>query len=288
MLQWYYLAILAAIFTAASTLIEKYALKEEHATQYSASLSVIGAIVPLVFIPFATLANINLTTVVIIYLSSFFGSWAYLVQARLYKHSNISMSTPTVNTLPNIFIVIIAFFFLGEKLQLFQYASIVVLIAATYLMFLNGKKSLWGKAKTGFIPMLINSSITSAIAWALVKYILNINVNPFTFLIISQLFMGVNMVVFIQLRYHGLGEIKKMVAQYPMAILSSTIATVLYRILFYLALLGAQVSIAMPLRTSVFIVLTVLLGSIFFKEDNLVKRILLSLIMIAASYVLIL
>ena len=288
MILWYYLAILAAIFTAVSTLIEKYALNKEHATQYSASLSAIAAIVPLVLIPFATLANINLYTVVVIYLISFFGAWAYLVQARLYRHSNISISTPTANTLPNVFIAVIAFFFLGEKLQLFQYASIAVLIAATYLMFVNGKQSLWGRAKSGFIPMLINASITTAVSWVLIKYVLNLNVSPFTLLILSQAFIGINMVIFMQLKFGGLGEIKKMIIQYPAALISSSIALVLYRILFYVALTGADVSIAMPLRTSVFIILTVLLCSIFFKEDNLAKRIVLSLIMIAASYVLIL
>ncbi|HVC57975.1 MAG TPA: EamA family transporter [Candidatus Acidoferrales bacterium] len=288
MIQWYYLAVIAAIFTAVSTLTEKYALNKEHATQYSASVSVISFLFSLAFIPFISLANLNPYAIAVIYVLSLFAAWNFLVSARLYRHSSISMSTPTVNTLPNVFIAVIAFFFLDEKLKPFQYASIAILIIATYLMFITGKKSIWGKVKGSYIRLLINSALTAAISWVIIKYVLNLGVNPILLLLLSQGFIALNMVIFMQFKFGGLSEIGKMVKQYPLALLSSGVSMVLYRILLFWALVTAQVSIAFPLRGAIFIILTVLFGSIFFKEDNLVKRVLLAMVMIAASYILVL
>ena len=43
MISWYYLVIISSIIMGVSTIVEKYALKNEHATSFSASFSIVIA-----------------------------------------------------------------------------------------------------------------------------------------------------------------------------------------------------------------------------------------------------
>ena len=53
MIEWYYLVLVSATLMGFSSVLEKYMLKQEHASAYSASFSIMTAVMALVFLPFA-------------------------------------------------------------------------------------------------------------------------------------------------------------------------------------------------------------------------------------------
>ncbi|MCL4373557.1 MAG: DMT family transporter [Candidatus Marsarchaeota archaeon] len=281
MIAWYYLAILSSLFMGLSTIVEKKALKTEHPTAYSASFATIIAIVSLVFIPWAKF-NISIYAVAILYVLSLISTSTYILSAKVYKHSSISVATPILSSLPMFFVVILAFAFLGEKLSLVQYASIAVLIISTYFILSNNDGP-----KRKYIVMLILISFLSGIGFTVTKYLLGGEVNAFAFLILSEIFIAFNMLVYISVKFGGVREIAANVKANKVPILAIVALAIAYRLTFYFALYTAPVSLAQPLRNTVNILLIVVGGGILFNEGGISKKLVLALIMVACAYVLV-
>ncbi|MEM0149333.1 MAG: DMT family transporter [Candidatus Micrarchaeaceae archaeon] len=281
MIAWYYLAILSSLFMGLSTLIEKKALKTEHPTAFSASFTTLIAIVSLVFIPFADF-HISWSTVAIIYVISIISTTTYVLTAKVYKHSSVSIATPILSSLPMFFVVLLAYAFLGEKLTIMQYASIAVLIFATYFIISNKDEP-----RKKYIAMLVLISFLSGIGFAVSKYLLGGIVNAFTFLILSEVFIAANMLVYMTIKFGGMKEIVANTRSNLLPIMAIVVLAILYRLAFYFSLYTAQVSLAMPLRNTVNVIIIVIGGGLVFKESSIMKKLVLALIMVACAALLI-
>ena len=167
MIGWIYLIIVSAITMGIAAIIEKQTLKKEYATAYSTAFAFLIAIFSVVFIPFAKF-NLSALDVMLIYTFSLLSTITYLVTARILRHSSISASSPILSVLPTVFIVIMAFFLLGEQLTILQYVSIFVLIIASYAMFFmlpqNGKK-LEKKERNKYLYILLIISVLMGISF---------------------------------------------------------------------------------------------------------------------------
>lgn len=280
MIAWYYLALLSSIFMGLSTLVEKKALKTEHPSAFSASFTTLIAIVSLVFIPLANF-NIAWSTVAIIYVLSVISTTTYVLTAKVYKHSSVSLSTPILSSLPMFFVVLLAFAFLGEKLTIVQYISIAILIFATY--FIISEKD---QPPKKYIIMLVLISFLSGIGFTVSKYLLGGIVNAFTFLILSEIFIAANMLVYMTVKFGGVKEILSNTRANKLPIISIVILAILYRLTFYFSLYTAQVSLAMPLRNTVNILIIVIAGGMIFKEGSIIKKLVLAIIMVICASVL--
>ena len=86
---------------------------------------------------------------------------------------------------------------LGEQLSLFQYFVIVAMILATYMLIfrVKGQKNPSADGNK-YKYMIVFYSFLSAIGAIVGKFLL-ITMNPFTFLILSGIFMSVSYVVLI-------------------------------------------------------------------------------------------
>jgi len=280
MIAWYYLALLSSLFMGLSTLVEKKALKTEHPSAFSASFTTLIAIVSLVFIPLANF-NIAWSTVAIIYVLSVISTTTYVLTAKVYKHSSVSLSTPILSSLPMFFVVLLAFAFLGEKLTIVQYISIAILIFATY--FIISEKD---QPPKKYIIMLVLISFLSGIGFTVSKYLLGGIVNAFTFLILSEIFIAANMLVYMTVKFGGVKEILSNTRANKLPIISIVTLAILYRLTFYFSLYTAQVSLAMPLRNTVNILIIVIAGGIIFKEGSIIKKLVLAIIMVICASVL--
>ncbi|MGC8652246.1 MAG: EamA family transporter [Candidatus Micrarchaeia archaeon] len=281
MIAWYYLAILSSIFMGLSTIVEKRALKTEHPTAYSASFATLVAIVSLIFIPWARF-DISVSTVAIIYVLSVISTSTYVLTAKVYKHSSISIATPILSSLPMFFVILLAFAFLGEKLSMVQYVSVAVLIIATYLIL--GDRD---EPKRKYVIMLVLVSFLSGIGFIVTKYLLGGMVNAFAFLILSEIFIAFNMLLYISIKFGGLREVVTNTKANKVPILTIVALAIAYRLTFYLSLYTAQVSLAMPLRNTANVLLIVIGGGLLFKEVDLKKKLVLALVMVACAYVLV-
>ncbi len=287
MIEWYYLVLISSLIMGFSSIYEKRVLKNNHATAYSASFSLVVAILSLLFLPFANF-KISIYEILGIYALSLISSSTYLFTARIYKHGNITVSTPVLSSLPQFFIVILAFIFLGEKLSVIQYIAIAVLLVATYVIIIPGKRAVSKSFESKkYVYLLVLTTVLMAMGGIIMKYLLTIGVNLFTLLILLEFFIAFNLTAYISLRYGGIVEELANLRHNKLPITVIAIMSVSYRILYYASLQTAYVSLASPLRNSISVVVTVIIGGLIFKESSIAKKMLLAAIMIAAVYFII-
>ncbi len=286
MIEWYYLVLISAALMGFSSVLEKYMLKDEHASAYSASFSIIIALMALVFAPFADF-NISLYAVALVFLISVVSTVSYILTARVYKHGNISVSSPILSSLPQLLIVVFAFMFLSERLSFVQYMSIAVMIIAAYLLLFKAnsrKRAAFDKKK--YVYELIVVIALMAIWGVLLKYLL-FYITPYTYIVLVEAFMALDMTVYMQLRYGGVKEIAHNMRIYRKPLLAIAVITMTYRITYYVAVSTTYVSLASPLRNTLSVVVTVLLGGMLFKEGNIARKLALAAVMLTAVYFLI-
>ena len=286
MIEWYYFVLISAALMGFSSVLEKYLLKEEHASAYSASFSIIIALMALVFVPFADF-NISLYAMALVFLISVTSTISYILTARVYKHGNISVSSPILSSLPQLLIVVFAFMFLSERLSFVQYMSIAVMIIAAYLLLFkaNSRKRTAFDGKR-YIYELVMVVALMAIGGVLLKYLL-FYMTPYTYIVLVEAFIALDMTVYMQLRYGGVKEIAHNMRKHWMPLLAIAVIAMAYRITYYLAVSTTYVSLTSPLRNTLSVVITVLAGGLLFKEGNIARKLALAAVMVTAVYFLI-
>jgi drug/metabolite transporter (DMT)-like permease len=286
MIAWYYLVIVAAVFYTIATLIEKGTLAVEHASAYSASACLIAALFSLLLLPYANF-NIGIYAFVLILVAASVNVAVYLLTARVYKHSNVTVSSPVLSSLPQLFVVVLAFFFLGEQLDLVKYVSIAVMLIAVYfMMFRTSSKHKRPFERNIYIYFLLGTAILAAVFNILLKFVLT-NVSPVTYLILLQCFMAIEMMAYMQLHYGGVKEVMRNTRKFSVPIVAAAAFTTAYRFFYYSAVSNTFVALASPLLNTFTAILVVLMGALIFKEGNMKKKLLLSGIMMVAVYFLV-
>ncbi|MDE1761831.1 MAG: EamA family transporter [Candidatus Micrarchaeota archaeon] len=285
-MEWYILILLSAFLMTLATIVEKRALKAEHATQYSSAFSWLIAIVSLVLIPFAVF-DISGYQWFLLIVGGTLSAITYLVTARVYKHGSLSIATSLSGALPVLFVVLLAYVFLSEYLTAIQYAAIAGIIVATYLVLssrFHGRKE-FDSSKYKY--MMIANAFISAISAVIGKYQL-LHINIFAYMIITQIIIAIEFAIFISIKYNGIKEIGRTIVDYKFPIVATVLLTMGYRLSYFAALaqISAPVSIATPLRSTIFTVMTVVAGGIMFKERGLLWKIALSIVMVAMALVL--
>ncbi len=280
------MVLISAALMGFSSVLEKYMLKDEHASAYSASFSIIIALMALVFVPFADF-NISLYAVALVFLISVVSTVSYILTARVYKHGNISVSSPILSSLPQLLIVVFAFMFLSERLSFVQYMSIAVMIIAAYLLLFkaNSRKRTAFDGKR-YIYELVMVVALMAIGGVLLKYLL-FYMTPYTYIVLVEAFIALDMTVYMQLRYGGVKEIAHNMRKHWMPLLAIAVIAMAYRITYYLAVSTTYVSLTSPLRNTLSVVITVLAGGLLFKEGNIARKLALAAVMVTAVYFLI-
>jgi drug/metabolite transporter (DMT)-like permease len=99
--------------------------------------------------------------------------------------------------------------------------------------------------------------------------------------------MAIDMIVYMQLRYGGIKEIAHNIGAYKRPLLMIAAITLAYRISYYMAVSTTYISLTSPLRNTVSVVITVLLGGVVFGEKDIMRKLALAAVMIAAVYFLI-
>ena len=287
MIAWFYFVFVGAVFYSISTLIEKSTLAVEHASAYTSSFCLIAALFSLLLLPLAGSFNVSIYAMGLIFLVASITTVIYLLTARVYKHSNVTVSSPILSTLPQVFVVILALIFLGEQLSPIKYMSIAVMLVAIYfMMFRTGSKHKSPFEKSIYIYFLLGTTALTAISTILLKYVLT-TVDPIMYLILLQCFMAIEMMTYMQIRYGGVKEIAKNTRRFILPIVATSAFTVAYRLFYYRAVSNSFIALASPLLSAFTAILVILIGVMTFKEGNLKKKLFLSGIMIVAVYFLV-
>lgn len=286
MMIWYFLVLLSSVLMGLATIVEKISLKVEHATAFSAALAPIVALLSLLFLPWA---NFQLTSEqwVILIVFSAFNAYTFLLSARVFKHGELSIASPAFSSIPTLFTVLLAFLFLGEVLTPFQYVVIIAMVLAIYFLLFTkqrrGEKTSFDGKK--YTYMIILYSFLSAATTIVTKYLLE-GMNAYAFLILSSVFMSVSFLVMISVRYGGISEIFDSVRKYRLPLAVNAILTLGYRVTFYVALVTAPVSLAYPLKNTIYVVITVAFAGMLFGERHIPRKLTLGIALLLLSYLL--
>jgi transporter family protein len=292
-MEWYYLILISSVCMGVAAVIEKNSLKQEHATAFSASVTPLIALLSLVFLPLVPIADFRLTMwqLLLLFITSALNAYTFLLSMRVFKHGEISTTSPPLSSLPIVLVVILAFLFLGERLSGLQYVSIAGIVIVTYFLLFRTakrkmKKQAFDRAKYNRM-ILINVSITAAVN-ILTKYLLDIpnQVNPYVFLILSGMFMSVCFAIFISVRYKGIKEIIDTVRRYRVTLGINALLSLGNRVTYYLALVLAPVSLAQPLLNTFYLMITIIIGGFIFHEEDLKRKIVLGAVMLFFVYLL--
>ncbi len=283
MLEWYYLAIASGALLSITTLMEKHLLKAEHATSFTAVTTIAIFLISLLLLPLVNF-GISAYQYLLIFIASvgFIGSTLFV--ARLYRHGDVSSVTPITSTLPILVLTVTAFIFLGEALSLQQYVGIIIIVIATYLILSDTRKA----TPVAFLRKNIQYFILAALFYALGATILKyelFGISPYTFLVISEIFMSAIILAYVFLRFDTFRYLARDVKAYKKEIVIFSAANIGYTLLYYLAATAGSISIVYTMRAGVSIVLAVLGSALIFKE-RVNKRLPLAIVIIAALYLL--
>jgi uncharacterized membrane protein len=270
-----------------AAVLEKNFLKLEHATAFSSALSPIVVLLSLVFFPWANF-NVTALQLALLFLFGALNAYAFLLSARVFKHGELSIASAAFSSLPTLFVVLLAFVFLSERLVVVQYISIIGMIVATYMLLFRpekrkGRRPAFDGNKYRY--MILGYAFLFAVCTILSRYLL-LGIDPYAFLILTGVFTSLCLAVFITIRYGGTAEIIKTVKRYRLQLFSIELLTLGYRITFYVALAIAPVSLIQSLRNTLYVIMAVVLGGYLFGEEGTARKLVLSLMLVFFAYLL--
>ena len=132
MIPWYVYAFLAVIFGTLFTIFRKKALLKIHAMNFEAARSLAMALLCLFLIPFINL-NISWNVILLVYFVTLIATAGILLIAKAIRHKEISLIVPLANIKP-VFVLVLAYLFLAETIQLKQFFGIGIILISAYLL----------------------------------------------------------------------------------------------------------------------------------------------------------
>jgi drug/metabolite transporter (DMT)-like permease len=289
MIEWYYLALFSALFSAAAAVFEKKVLFKEKALSFSvvlALLNLLFAIPFFFFIDFSLVSNISLF---VLLFKSLLGAGAFLFVMLGIKNLEISKALPLLVLTPGL-VAFFAWIFLGESLSLLEIIGMFLLIGGSYLLQLGRKQGVFrtlvnavkSKGNQYIFFALILFTITSILDKALLK---NFNLPVSAFMAFQHLFLAIIFIVFL-LFSGNVQQIKTPFRRSLWIILLISFFTIFYRYFQIEAVKIAPVALVLSIkRISVFF--AVIIGGKLFKDSGLLRRIIATTIMVVGALLII-
>ena len=289
-MEWFLFAFACAIISSISAIVEKKTLMKEHAMEFSTVFSIFNFLFVLPLLPFVDLGILkDPYTLGFIYATSVLGGLAFFFIAKGARHMEISVVSPLLNFGP-VFLIILAWFFLGETLTFQQIIGIMIIILGSYLLEISTKHP----SLLGPIKKMISSKYIHYIFIALILYafssigdkIILSRITTISYIVIIHFFIAVNFIVLIHLFHDGFTGIKNGIKNAGKWIVIVSLLTCGYRLLQAQAVSMAFVSLVIPIkRTST--IFTTIIGGGLFHEKHLLKKIICCIIMFFGAYLII-
>ncbi len=178
-MTWLIIAIAAYFLNAIATVIDKTLLKKQipHPVVYVFYIAALGIVLMLLIIPFG-IKFLTPTNTIVALIAGAVWIWGLILMLYTLKREEASRVAPMIGGLTPLFILILAWYILGEKLNCNQYAGFAFIMAGTFLISIDFQKHgalSWLKKKLGFktklaLPQLRKSllaGIPAAILFAI-------------------------------------------------------------------------------------------------------------------------
>jgi uncharacterized membrane protein len=290
MIQWYFLALIAAFFSATAAIVEKKVLFKEKALGFSATLALLNLVIAIPFFFFIDFSVLTTSGLLVLFIKSILGALAFLCVMLGIKNLELSNALPLLVLTPGL-VAIGALIFLKESLSQLEILGMVLLLIGTYVLQLKQNQKFldpWkifikSKGHMYILGALFLFTITSILDKAVLK---NFKVPVNAFMGFQHLFLAIIFLLFLifsgktkQIRPVFKNSLKYMIIL--------ALITITYRYAQILSVKQAPVALVLSIkRVSVFF--AVIIGGRLFKEHNLLKRIIATTIMVAGAVLVIL
>ncbi len=289
-MDWYYLSFLSAIFSAAAAISQKKILFKMDALEFSFLLSLFNIIFALILLFTKDIGIINLTGIIILYIKTILGAFAFWCVMLAIKNMEISGALPLLVLTPG-FVAITAFLFLGETLKVIEIIGMLLLLVGVYILEVKKHQKLFEPfivlIKSKYHKYIIYALLLFTISSVIDKLLLhNYHLKPNVFIGFQQIFLAINF-LFILLFYKNnpIKIIKHTNKNILLWILFVSVLTIAYRYTQIEAVKIAPVALVLSIkRTSVFF--ATLFGGKLFLESTLIKKSFATVILLIGAYLI--
>jgi uncharacterized membrane protein len=290
-MDWFLLALVSAILSAASAIFEKKVLFNLDALPFSFLAAILSAVFATPFFLFIDFNTITLFSLIILYIKSILGTVAFLCVMITLKKIEISRALPLMVLTPGL-VAFFAFIFLGESLTVTEIIGMLLLLAGTYILETKAGQTLFDPVK-----VFINSPGHRYIFYALILFtatsildkllVGKYKLETETFIGFQHLFLALNFSLIYLFsktgsKINSTGRDKKI---WLLIILIAGL-TVIYRYTQIEAIKIAPVALVLAIkRMSVFF--AAVIGGKIFKEKNLLLKTIAAALMAAGAIMII-
>jgi len=289
-MEWWYFSVFSALLSAFAAIIEKKILFKEKALSFTIVLAVFNFVLASIFFFFVDFSKISSFTLLVVFFKCILNGLAFLCVMYAIKNLELSDALPLLALTPG-FIAIFAFLFLGEKLSLLEIFGLILLIFGSYLFAIRKKgffESLRSLIRSKGQRYVLVALFLFTLTAILDKIILSrYNLAPAAYMGFQHLFFAIIFILIFVFVGRKFSEVKLTLKDSWPLILILAVATIGYRYFEILAIKQA-VSVALAIaikRTSVFF--AVLIGGSLFKESNLLRKIIATLLLVIGAILII-
>ncbi len=298
-MPWYIFGFLSALFIGLRFVTTKKVLFHEHSAEFLAILAIINFILvsPLVF----AIKLVSVKILGLIFIEALVLTAAFLFEIKSFREFRISTVAPLLNLSP-LFLVILAYIFLGEHLNTFQFIGIIILIGGAYLLEPislnhNNNYSNKKKKKNNNHPLanlfssrhsfyLFSALILLSVVALLDKVILGM-IDVFNLIFYSRMFFALDSFIFLCIFYDGAKGVKNGFSKVGIWIFIVALFMVLGDLSFFKAVSLTYVSLVIPIRRLATL-FAALVGGKLFKEEGIFRKAIACIIMIGGAILIVL
>lgn len=288
MIDWYLLALISALFSATAAIVQKKILFKEKAINFATTLAIFNLILAIPFFFFIDFGTINLTNISVLFFKSILGAGAFLFVMRGIRSLELSSALPLLVLTPGL-VAIFSFIILRETLNYQEIIGMVLLLVGTYILQLKEKQKIFDPFKSltkkGYINItiaLILFTTTSILDKALLKKF-GLPVNAF--MGFQHLFFAIIFFIFLISLKESKNLRNTIKNSWTWILIVSTV-TIIYRWTQILAVKEAPVALVLSMKR-ISVLFAVIIGGRIFKEKELWKKIICTIIILAGALLII-
>ena len=287
-MNWFLLAFISAVFSAASAVSEKKALSSLDALIFSFAVSIATLFLSVLFFFNIHLANISQVSFFVLLFKTFLNASAFLCVMFAIKNLEISEALPLLALSPGL-VAVAGVIFINDSLTLVEWFGIFLMVIGAYVLelrkdnksFFDPFKTLFHFSKYSYVFIaLLLFTVTSILDRILLK---KFNLPPFEFMALQQFFYAIFFFVAVLIYRKGfVTTIKSINKNIFYVIVLVSVFTVVYRFTQIEATKLAPAALVLSVKR-LSVLMAVVFGGRLFSEENLTRRIIAVVIILVGT-----
>ncbi len=284
--DWFYYALLSAIFSAAAALGQKKVLLKIEALPFSFILATFNAVLILFAIAIIGFPNIGGKESLILFGKTVIGALAFLCVMISIKNFQLSSVLPLLAFTPAL-VAFAAFLFLDEKFGVTKIAGMLLMLAGVYILEVKEKnllkplRDLFFNSNSKFIVYaLLLFTVSSVLDKLLIGFY---KVKATDFIVLQQLFAFLIFGAMISFDKERMNLKENFKGNFFFLVLLISVFTLAYRFLYVFSLKTGPVALALTVKR-LSVLFAVVASRRLFKEGNTLRKILATLFILIGGY----